>query len=133
MKNSQDVHNETGLWGEKVAKSMLSRKGYKILGARVLLDARDEIDLVARDGSVLVFVEVKTRASERFGRPISAVDRKKRRILRRAAVRYLKRKRFPEVNFRFDVVEVVGSIGDKHPAVCHIQNIFTLGSKYYLP
>jgi putative endonuclease len=133
MKSQKRTNKEIGLWGERVAKRALSRKGYKILGKRVLLDARDEIDIVARDGSVLVFVEVKTRASEEYGRPISAVNREKRRVLRRAAVRYLKRKKFPEVNFRFDVIEVVGRIGDKRPVVRHIQNIFNLGSKYYLP
>lgn len=124
---------DIGLWGEKVARRTLVKKGYKILGKRVLLDARDELDIVARDGSVLVFVEVKTRGSERYGRPVSAVNRDKRRVLRRAAVRYMKRNKFPAVNIRFDVVEVIGSVGDRHPTVRHVENIFNLGSKYYVP
>ena len=95
---------EIGLWGEAQAALALKKKGFKILGQRVQIDARDEIDIVARQGDVLVFVEVKTRANEAYGRPSDAVNRKKRHVLSRAAVRYLKRLKFPNVCFRFDVV-----------------------------
>lgn len=60
---------ETGEWGEKQAERMLKRKGYRILGRRVRVGTRDEIDLVARDGATLVFVEVKTRKSEDLAGP----------------------------------------------------------------
>jgi len=126
-------HLETGEWGEKQAERMLRRKGWRILGRRVRVGGRDEIDLVARDREVLVFVEVKTRAAENFGRPLSAVDRKKRHVLSRAAVGYLKRLRAPGVCFRFDVVEVVGRVGDPHPDVRHIRNAFHLDRRYNLP
>ena len=124
---------ETGLWGEDCARRFLAHKGYRILGSRVRLDSRDEIDILARDGEQLVFVEVKTRASERFGRPFRAVDRDKRHALCRAAVRYLKSKHFPEVEFRFDVVEVIGSVGDRSPEVRHIECAFQLDRRYILP
>ena len=94
---------------------------------------RDELDVVARDGAVLVFVEVKTRKSEAFGRPLTAVDRAKRRALCRAAVRYLERLKYPAVNFRFDVVEVIGEPGDGAPVVRHIENAFNLDRRYHLP
>ena len=127
------AHLRSGLWGEEQAATLLAAKGYRILGRRVRIGTRDEIDLVARDGSVLVFVEVKTRKSEDFGSPASAVDRAKRHALSRAAVRYLKKLKDPRVYFRFDVVEVVGQPGDSAPAVRHLPNAFTLDRCYNLP
>jgi len=123
---------ETGLWGEKEAERLLKSKSYRILGRRVRVGDRDEIDLVARDGDVLVFVEVKTRKGEAFGRPVSAVDRKKRHVMSRAAVRYLKKIKCPRVNFRFDVVEVTGN-PDSDPSLNHIENAFTLDKQYVIP
>jgi putative endonuclease len=130
----QPRHLETGEWGEAVAAKVLKRKGFKILGKRVRVGTRDELDLVARDGEVLVFVEVKTRKSEAFGRPISSVDRKKRHTLSRAAVRYIKRLKNPRIYFRFDVVEVVGDMdAETPPTIRHIENAFALQKPYALP
>jgi len=126
-------HLSSGKWGEKQAERFLRRNRYRILGRRVRVGARDEIDLVARKQKTLVFVEVKTRRSETFGRPVSAVDRSKRRVLSRAAVRYLARLRFRPVCFRFDVVEVIGSPDSKDPVIRHIENAFPLDSRYDLP
>ncbi len=130
----QPLHLRTGEWGEAVAAKDLKQKGYKILGKRVRIGTRDEIDLIARDGEVLVFIEVKTRKSERFGRPASSVDRKKRHTLSRGAVRYIKRLKTPHVYFRFDVVEVIGEIdAPVSPIIRHIENAFTLEKRYQLP
>lgn len=125
-------HLASGEWGEKKAEQYLRRKGYRIIGRRVRIGKRDEIDLVARKQDVLVFVEVKTRRSVAFGRPVSAVDRNKRRLLSRAAVHYLSATRFRPVCFRFDVVEVIGSPADD-ATVRHIENAFPLDSRYDLP
>lgn len=129
----QAEHLATGKWGEKIAEQFLRKKGLKMLGGRVRLGSRDEIDLVARDGDELVFVEVKTRKTEDFGRPVSAVDGKKRHALSRAAMRYLKAVGQPRVCFRFDVVEVVGSTGDANPVVRHVENAFSLDRRYVIP
>lgn len=127
-------HLKTGVWGEQVAADFLKQQGYRILGQRVRIGTRDELDLVARDGDCLVFVEVKTRGSEAYGRPISAVDRKKRHTLSRGAIRYVQRLKNPRVCFRFDVVEVIGHAdAETPPEIRHIKNAFPLDRRYMLP
>ena len=124
-------HLRSGLWGEKSAERFLSHKGLKILGRRVRVGLRDEIDLVARQQNVLVFVEVKTRESEEFGRPFSAVDRAKRRTLCRAALAYMRRLKERPAYFRFDVVEVIGTDGAADPVIRHVENAFQLDKRHY--
>ncbi|MEI6166998.1 MAG: YraN family protein [bacterium] len=132
MKFSMPFHLNTGLWGEDQAAVFLEKKGYKVLSRRFRVTARDEFDLITRFGETLVFVEVKTRKTELFGRPATAVDRAKRHHLSRAAVRYLQRVKQP-VNFRFDVVEVVGENDGPEPVIRHIESAFTLDRCYVLP
>jgi putative endonuclease len=128
-----DDRASTGLWGEDQAARMLKAKGYRILGSRVRIGRRDELDIVARHGEVLVFVEVKTRNTEDFGRPISSVDRAKRKALSRAALGYLRRLRQKPPYFRFDVVEVVVADPSRDPVIRHIENAFTLNPRYRIP
>jgi putative endonuclease len=123
----------TGLWGERKAESYLAAKGYKIIDRRVRVGLRDEIDLIARLENILVFVEVKTRAGEDFGRPFSAVNRSKRYHAARAAVRYLKRLKSLPASFRFDVVEIVGRINSPAPVIRHIENAFPLPGYFRVP
>ncbi len=128
------AHLQTGIWGEDHAARWLAEQGWKILGRRVRVGDRDEFDMVARDGGdALVFVEVKTRRSELFGSPGSAVNKAKRHSLSRAAVRYLRTLKEPMVNFRFDVIEVIGARGDPAPVIRHIPNAFPLDRCYQLP
>lgn len=122
-----------GEWGERQAEKALAAGGLAILGRRVRVGRRDEIDLVARDGREIVFIEVKTRRNEDFGRPISAVDRRKRAAASRAALRYLRKARQTGACFRFDVVEVVGFEGGPPPTVRHIKNAFGLDRRYRAP
>jgi len=109
---------------------MLKEKKYRILGQRVRVGLRDELDLVCRspDG-VLVFVEVKTRASEDFGRPFSAINARKRKALSRASWNYVKKMRPRPDYFRFDVVEVIGEPEQRKPEIRHIENAFSLLGK----
>jgi putative endonuclease len=134
MKKGDPAHLETGKWGERVAARYLKREvGYRIIGCRVRVGDRDELDIIARDGKTLVFVEVKTRSTIRFGRPNDAVDRHKRHTLSRGAVRYIGRLRNPRIYFRFDVVEVTGHPDDPDPTINHIENAFPLDPRYSLP
>ncbi len=82
-------HNRArGGLAEEAATRWLGREGYRILGRNVRTEA-GEIDLVALDGDTLCFVEIKARASSRFGPAVAAVDRRKQRRLARAASLYL--------------------------------------------
>jgi putative endonuclease len=98
-------HNEIGQFGEQKAADFLELKGYKILD-RNWRHGRAEIDIVAMDKATLVFAEVKTRSNDLFERPESAVDEKKRRLLTRAAVAYM-RKIEHEWAIRFDILAVI--------------------------
>jgi putative endonuclease len=98
-------HNDVGQRGEQIATDYLTKKNYKILD-RNWRHGRAEIDIVAMHGAVLIFAEVKTRSNDLFERPESAVDEKKRRLLTRAAVAYM-RKIGHEWAIRFDIVAVI--------------------------
>lgn len=126
-------HLAIGEWGEACAARYLKRIRYRILGQRVRFGPREEIDLVARDGDILVFIEVKTRKAEVYGRPADSVDRDKRSALSRAIVHYLGRRKYPNLHFRIDVIEVIGTPGDDPPTLRHIENAFTLDRRYRLP
>jgi len=128
----EPAHLKSGRWGEEEAVRLLKKKRYKIVGQRVRVGKRDEIDIIAKDGPVLVFVEVKTRKNEDYGRPFSAVNKAKRKHLSRAAVAWLKRTK-PEPDYiRFDAVEVIGEPGGRMPEIRHIENAFPLDPAYRL-
>ena len=67
------AHNELGKWGEDLASDYLEQKGYTIM-ERDWKSGRRDIDIIARDGNIVVFVEVKTRRSSVFGEPEEAID-----------------------------------------------------------
>jgi putative endonuclease len=131
-KSDEPAHLKSGKWGEREAVRLLKSKGWKIIGERVRVGKRDELDIIADHAGVLVFIEVKTRKNEDFGRPISAVNQSKRKHLSRAAITYLKRQNPPPDYFRFDVVEVIGEPDMGPPKIRHIENAFQLGAAYRL-
>ncbi|MEI6892764.1 MAG: YraN family protein [Pontiella sp.] len=131
-KSTEPAHLASGRWGERVAVRLLKSKHWKIIGQRVRAGKHDELDIIADDGNVLVFIEVKTRKNENFGRPFAAVHAAKRKCLSRAAVSYLKKKNIKPDYIRFDVIEVIGEPGNKNPEVRHIENAFPLDSAYRL-
>ncbi len=108
---------------------MRRRHGYKILYRNFRGRRGGEIDIVCRDRDTLVFVEVKTRADEDFGRPIDAVDREKQIRISRGGLAWLRLLDDPDILFRFDVVEVLLS-DDAKPRLELIQNAFQLPKPY---
>lgn len=125
-------HLRTGLWGERVAAVELKRNGCKILGRRVRVGKHDEIDLIAKERNVMLFVEVKTRGPNSKGRPLDAVNKAKRQRLSRAVAGYLSKMQKKPPSFRCDVVEVIGRPGDKSPKIVHVKNAFQIDAKYLL-
>ena len=99
----QCSRNELGAEGERRAAAHLMRRGYRIV-ARNVRAGGIEMDLIARRGSLVVFVEVKTRRSHRFGRPEDAVDSRKRARLIRGAAAWLHENRRGIRRTRFDVI-----------------------------
>lgn len=79
---------------------------------------------------MLVFVEVKTRTREDFGRPMDAVDRSKQRRISLGALAWLRLLGNPDILFRFDIVEVVIVEDNAAPRVGHIRNAFPLSEPY---
>src|SRR6478752_495562 len=105
--SSRPRHLRLGTRGENLACQFLRKNGYKILYRNFRGRSGGEIDLVCRDGDTLVFVEVKTRTDEDFGRPFDAVGREKQKRISRGGLAWLRLLDNPEILFRFDVVEVV--------------------------
>jgi len=122
---SEAPHLKTGRLGEAQAEKFLKKAGLKIIARNVQV-GYDELDLIAMQGDTLIFVEVKTRASEAFGRPAAAVNRAKRKKLSRAAMHFLKKRKLRPPYIRFDVVEVIGD----PPEIRHIPNAFQLEGRY---
>ena len=111
-----------GQAGESAAEEYLRRKGYRIV-ARNLRSPVGELDLVAEDGRVLVFVEVKARRTDAFGGAIQAVHQRKQQKLIQLAAQYLARHHVKDRLCRFDVVLLQGTDAAV-PQIEHIQNAF---------
>src|SRR5437870_13920239 len=96
-----------GAEGERVASRFLEARGYRIL-ERNYRTRRGEIDLIAEDGRILVFVEVKVRLDDRFGGPAAAITRAKQARIARLAQQYLAWRRVGDRSCRFDGVLISG-------------------------
>lgn len=101
---------ELGDLGEEIAKNFFVLNGYQILQKNFKAHSEfgmSEIDLIVQKENVIAFVEVKTRTTLRFGLPREAVTKKKQeKIIAAAKIFSCQNEISPEINFRFDVVEV---------------------------
>ena len=113
-------HNELGKKGEEIALQHLKKKNYTILETNWRF-GKDEIDIVAKQGEMLVIVEVKTRSSNFLVEPELAVTRKKQGFLIRAANAYIDNKDL-EIECRFDIISIV--IYKNDTVVEHIEDAF---------
>ncbi len=121
---TQDLRSFWNKWlgdrGEREAERYLRRQGLKIL-VRSYRTSQGEVDLIARDGDQVVFVEVKTR---KWGTPAEAVTAEKQRRLTMAALHFLKKHGLLEKRCRFDVVAIVWPEGAKAPTIEHLRDAF---------
>ena len=127
-------HFELGARGEALAIDHLERLGYRIVAANFSLpigrNTRDaiviaEIDVVAYDGPILCFVEVKTRVSDDFALPQTNVDLRKRRQIARAARGYRRMMGLTAAPFRYDVVTVIAKPDDVNPRIELLKGFWT--------
>jgi putative endonuclease len=116
-----------GARGERLA-ARYARKtlGFSIL-ARNVRSPDGEIDLIALDGQCLVFIEVRTRASDAFGAPETSIRSNKRRFLIRAARWYLRRHRVKNLSPRFDVIAIIWP-AEGEPVIRHHRSVFGMGN-----
>lgn len=111
MATERTLAQETGARAETAARAFLESHGLRFVAANAA-SRPGELDLVMRDGDVLVFVEVRYRASDRFGGALASVDRAKQRRLVRAAEAFLASHRaLRALRCRFDVIAAQGNPG----------------------
>lgn len=102
---SADGRHLLGRRGEDLARTHLEKAGYRVITTNFRTRC-GEIDLIAREGETLVFIEVKTRSGSRFGSPFEAITERKRRQISKVALEYLSGHGGLEQPARFDVVAV---------------------------
>ncbi|MGN6391400.1 MAG: YraN family protein [Gemmatimonadales bacterium] len=121
----KDARHRRGLWGERVAMTFLARRGWRLEAHRFRV-GRHELDVVARRGSLVAFVEVKTRGSAGWGSPAESVGWRKQRILGRVAEVWRERHGRRGDWFRFDVIEVEVCASGGY-RVTHLEDAWRLG------
>ena len=120
MLNKQQLFGQDS---ETLAARFLKKQRYKILETNYRT-RQGEIDIIARDGDTIAFVEVKARNSDQFGNPKGAVTFQKQRKISMAALQYLKATEQSDVKARFDVVSICSRTNP--PAIEIIKNAFEL-------
>lgn len=105
-------NRKTGTGYERKAGAYLESLGYKIVTYNYRCKM-GEIDLIARDGEYLVFVEVKYRTTDISGYPAEAVDARKQKIIGKCAMHFLMKQGICDIPCRFDVVAIVGAAGQE--------------------
>ena len=114
------LKHEIGKIGENIVIKYLKNIGYVII-ERNFFAIQGEIDIIAKDGQELVFIEVKTRTNKKFGMPIDAVNRTKQKHFIRAVKYYLYVKKLENNFIRLDVIEVY--INKEKYKINHIKQI----------
>ncbi len=115
-------NSDLGARGEALAALRLADSGMEIV-ERNWRCRYGELDIVAREGDVLVFVEVKTRSGTGYGTPAESVTYAKQQRIRKLALAWLEDRESPWVRLRFDVVAIVIARG-ADPVVTHLRGVF---------
>ncbi|MGH7771194.1 MAG: YraN family protein [Candidatus Binatia bacterium] len=124
MQNPKQI---LGKEGELIAERYLKRKGYKLVERNYRCPV-GEMDLIALDRRVIVFVEVKTRSDDRFGPPLESVHRRKQEKMIKTALFFLSQRRLHHREARFDVIGI--SFAAQEPMVEHIENAFDFSQRF---
>jgi putative endonuclease len=121
------TNTEIGKSGENLAKEFLIQQGYTFLASNWRY-SRAEVDLIFLHETLIVFVEVKTRSSDYFGRPEAFVDKKKQKLLASAAAVYCERNNHVG-EIRFDVISIVQNRDDTFK-IDHLKDAFFPGLEW---
>ncbi len=113
----------TGNQGESIAKDFLIKKGYKILETNWRF-SRAEIDIIALDSQVLIFIEVKTRSTDLFGEPELAVNQHKQNLMMDAANAYMEKINY-DWEIRFDIISII--LQREQAQIKHFEDAFFSG------
>jgi len=113
-------HNKLGKDGELIAFMVLQRDGFTILETNWKF-LKSEVDIIAEKDGFLIFTEVKTRSSKKYGKPSDAIDKKKISLYKDAVEGYLEQNP-TELEIRFDVINII--IGKDETEIEHIPNAF---------
>jgi putative endonuclease len=116
-------NRELGKLGEDIAEKYISKQGYTIM-QRNFRTKIGEIDIVAKDGKYIVFIEVKARRSISYGYPREAVDKNKQLKIREVASIYLMKNKKYDSQVRFDVVEVMLDTKNDLKSIVLLKNAF---------
>ena len=116
--------------GERMAEELLRLRGFEILDRNVR-SGRGEIDLIAREGDTVVFVEVKLRTGSDPAAALVAVNWKKCLDVERAATRWLQSRGLTDRPMRFDVVGIAWEADGSHLRLEHIRNAFPGGGRHF--
>lgn len=111
-----------GKWGEDKAKEFLTNNGYTILKENYRCSL-GEIDIIAEKCNAIVFIEVKSRSSTRFGTPGEAVDYRKQQKYYKMALYFIQRHNYFDKDYRFDIIEVYAPSSEEY-RINHIVNAF---------
>jgi len=123
--------DDVGEEGERLAAMYLRAQGMKVLYQNFRASLGGEVDIVAREDQTLCFIEVKTRTSLKYGRPIEAVTLDKQHLITRGAVEWLRMLDFEVKHYRFDVVEVLLKDGVA-PDINLVRKAFELPDSYII-
>lgn len=126
--SAKSRHLRLGDKGEKIAARLLRGKNYSIL-CRNFKVKSGEIDLIARDGENLVFIEVKTRRATTRSRPAEGLSAKQKKRIYHAAQNYLRQIDNPNIIYRFDLIEIILSRFKIHE-IRHWENNFSKPASY---
>ena len=126
MSTGRTSKSRLGSRGEDLTEQFLVQQGFKVI-ARNYRAGHGEIDLIAWEGNVLVFIEVKTATSLAFGEPETWVDEKKQRTIIRTAISYLQHNHIEDTDCRFDVVAV--NLSHRQHEIHHYRNAFWVKSE----
>jgi putative endonuclease len=121
------INLEFGRLGEKAAVDFLKNNGYKII-RRNYKNKLGEIDIIAQEKDVLVFIEVKSRRTTTYGLPQEAVHSFKQGQMGKVALYYLKENNLLEKRARFDIISITNI--NESPQINLIRNAFELQDKY---